>query len=45
MWIFIGASSGVVIALLWLFRPFHRQEELGTVSAEWLAEYRQNTEM
>ena len=34
----IGAS------LLWASRWFHHTEDLGYVSAQWLAEYRQNHE-
>ncbi len=30
--------------LLWASRRFHRDNELGFVSAQWLAEYRQNNE-
>jgi len=41
MWILIVASS-VTIALVRLLRP--RNADLGTVSAQWLAEYRQATE-
>jgi hypothetical protein len=34
----------VVGFLLWFSRWFHREEEMGSVSAQWLAEYRQNHE-
>jgi hypothetical protein len=43
MWILIGVLSGVG-TVLWLLRPLRQKEDLGTVSAEWLAEYRQDTE-
>ena len=29
-------------SFLWFFRWFHREEEMGSVSAQWLFEYRQN---
>ena len=31
-------------SLLWFFRWFHREEDMGSVSAQWLFEYRQNEE-
>jgi hypothetical protein len=37
--LFIGAGS-----LLWFSRRFDRDEEMGSVSAQWLAEYRQTHE-
>jgi hypothetical protein len=43
MWIIIGLVAGVVL-LHRLFRSFHRQEDLGAVSGQWLAEYRQDHE-
>jgi len=42
MWILLG--SGLALGLLWLSRSFHPDATLGTVSSEWLAEYRQNHE-
>jgi hypothetical protein len=33
-----------VVPLLWFSRWVHRDEELGSVSAQWLSEYRQNHE-
>jgi hypothetical protein len=41
MWIIIGLLSGVIL-LLWY--SLHREEALGAVSTEWLAEYRQDHE-
>jgi hypothetical protein len=41
MWILIVGSS-VVIAVVRLLRP--KDADLGTVSAEWLAQHRQATE-
>ena len=31
-------------SILWFSRWFHRDEDMGSVSAQWLAEYRQNHE-
>jgi hypothetical protein len=31
-----------IIVLLWLSRWRHREEEMGSVSGQWLAEYRQD---
>ena len=31
-------------SLLWFSRWFHREEDMGSVSAQWLFEYRQNEE-
>jgi hypothetical protein len=31
-----------IIILLWLSRRRHREEEMGSVSGQWLAEYRQD---
>lgn len=33
-----------VAPLFWLFRWFHREEEMGSVSAQWLSEHRQSHE-
>jgi hypothetical protein len=42
MW-FIGALIVVaIIVLLGLSRHRHRDEEMGSVSGQWLAEYRQD---
>lgn len=41
MWIMLFVLSAVV-ALVWFFRP--RNNDLGSVSPEWLAEYRQDAE-
>jgi hypothetical protein len=43
MSIIIGLFSGV-IGLLLRFSRSHRGEDLGAVSAQWLAEYRQDHE-
>jgi hypothetical protein len=43
MTILIVLSLGVG-SLLWFSRWFHREEEMGSVSAQWLSEYRQNHE-
>jgi hypothetical protein len=42
MTIFFVVLSLGVGSLWWLSRRLLRQEELGSVSARWLAEYRQN---
>lgn len=41
MWIIIGLVVVGVVFLLSLSRWFHREEDLGTVSGQWLAEHRQ----
>jgi hypothetical protein len=43
MWIIVGLIAGVVLLVRW-FRSFHRNEDLGAVSGQWLAEYRQDHE-
>ena len=45
MWIIIGVAVVAVVSLLWWSRLFSRDEELGTVSGQWLADYRQNREL
>ena len=44
MTIIIVLSLGAAGSLVWLSRWFHREEEMGSVSAQWLFEYRQNEE-
>jgi hypothetical protein len=43
MTIFVVLSLAVG-SFLWVTRWVHREEEMGSVSAQWLAEYRQNHE-
>jgi hypothetical protein len=43
MWIIIGVIVGVVL-LLRLLGSFAPKEDLGAVSGQWLAEYRQDHE-
>jgi hypothetical protein len=39
----VGALiAAAIIFVLWLSRRRHREEELGSVSGQWLAEYRQD---
>jgi hypothetical protein len=40
----ITGLFSVVIVLLWASRSFHQAQDLGPVSAKWLAEYRQERE-
>lgn len=43
-WILIALGVPSVVTLLWFSRKSHREEEMGAVSRQWLAEYRQNHE-
>jgi hypothetical protein len=43
-WILIGLGVAGVSMLLSLSKWSHREEEMGAVSRQWLAEYRQNHE-
>jgi hypothetical protein len=43
-WILIGFGVAGVAMLLSLSKWSHREEEMGAVSRQWLAEYRQNHE-
>jgi hypothetical protein len=43
MWIIIGVVAGGVLFLR-LFGSFYQKEDLGAVSGQWLAEYRQDHE-
>jgi hypothetical protein len=41
MWIIIGLFAVGIGVLLFLSRGSHRDEDMGTVSGQWLAEHRQ----
>ena len=43
MWILIGLALAV-ITLLWLSGWLRHEQDLGSVSGQWLAEHRQNHE-
>jgi hypothetical protein len=43
-WFAIGMFGAGITWLLWSSLGFHREDELGAVSSQWLAEYRQNHE-
>ena len=43
-WIIIGIGLPLVLVVLWFARWFNHEEDMGSVSGQWLAEHRQNHE-
>ena len=43
-WIIIGFGVPGAIAVMWLSRRYRHDQDLGSVSGQWLAEHRQNHE-
>jgi hypothetical protein len=44
MWLIIGVTFAGVFIPVWLLRWMYREDQMGSVSGHWLAEYRQDHE-
>lgn len=44
MWLIIGVTFAGVLIPVWLLRWMYREDQMGSVSGQWLAEYRQDHE-